>query len=296
MSLFISAELGQLLVSKGAKFVNLFYITLIMVSLACTLSFFLPQDPSSLQILEPLNQSSFPLSRSLRQLMFDLYQSYKESWRVIKQAWKSKGLQVLSFWWAFNMAAMPMVAAYGTSLFEAIHSVSTYNGHVMAATQTVACLSSFTAVPLSRITDQTGGLGYFLGSVLVGSLCMVMAYANSIWIAYAAYVLIIGVTDLLFCLLVVQCAKSISNGQYILVFSFNALGGMIMQAVFQAIIEIIGISVFTLYFILGIHFFIVGLLFALICIAFYCKTRSIVLVPIESSLPTYGTFSVLETS
>lgn len=150
-------------------------------------------------------------------------------------SWHDTGAFLLGRW-AFGTAGFQMIPNYGTSLFDEINPLSNFNGHVIAAAQGAACLAALAAVQMSRVATQTGGLVYSIGSGLVGLLCIVMASSSSLSIAYPIYVVAIGINQLLLCLVYVQCARSLTNGQFILLFSFNTVAGLVIQSALQAIV------------------------------------------------------------
>ncbi|KAJ7571730.1 hypothetical protein O6H91_01G175200 [Diphasiastrum complanatum] len=284
VSFVIAAELGQFLVYKHVPLGDLYNITIVMVGVACLVVFMLPKGPSKRKDKYDILSSSS--SNIGRPFMINLFSSHQRLHEIMRETWKGQGLQLLSFWWAFQIAGTAMVVNYATNVFDAINPLSTYNGHVLAAAQGVACIAALVAVPISNVSVESGSLLFASGSALTGSFCFLMAWSKSLWVAYPAYVINIGVNQLLACLLYVQCAKTLSNGQYALLFSLNTLAGYIVQAMFQAIMETFSLSIFYQFYFLAIHFLSLAIIFALLCLLYSWRTSKISLVgPSQHHLP-----------
>lgn len=127
-----------------------------------------------------------------------------------------------------------MILNYGTNLFDKIDSTTNSYGHIIAASQAAGSLGALAGVKLAPVASQMGGLVYVIGTAASGLCCVIMGWSNTLWVAYPAYVVSIGINQLLLCLIYVQCAKCISNREYVLLFSFNAAAALIVESAIQA--------------------------------------------------------------
>eukprot|EP00250_Pteridium_aquilinum_P035297 c9096_g1_i1 orf=143-1465(-) len=247
MAIFLSAELGQILVLIGISYNNILYISMTTAAITCILAFLLPKEDSQ---------------KDKKQLfVLNLFSKNHGFWSIIKATWSDKRLQLLSIWWASALAGFELSLNYGTALFEAINSTSRYNGHVIAIGTALAVLMALSAVYLKRSLAKLGGFVYIFGSVAYGVLCLWLSYTRTLWMAYVIYIIMLGVEKLLICFLYAQCGSLVKNDRYALMFSFNCGLGQAAQVVIQALIEIAKVDIFGQYIVLGCFFMVVGVLF-----------------------------------
>ncbi|XP_024533258.1 thiamine transporter 1-like [Selaginella moellendorffii] len=268
-SFFIAAELSQLLVSEGVNLIVLLYISTCMVALALVACVFLPVemrhwiDVSSLGDLE-LDWET-PTSSC---------QNFVE---LVKATWSNRSLQLLSLWWAFQLGGTAMIENYGTNLFDAVDPTSIYNGHVIAATQGASCVAALIAVPASRYTSKAGGLLYAGGSGLTWLLCVVLSRSKSLWIVHAAYILCVALNKFLLCILYVQCARFLSHGHFIFLFSLNAVAALLVQSSLQAFVEVLNANLSAQFYYVGNYFLVLTIVFAVLVKAYYQSSNATLL-------------------
>jgi hypothetical protein len=136
--------------------------------------------------------------------------------------------------WVFGTAGFAMILNYGTNLFLKISPDTNTFGHIVAASQGVGSLGALAGVQLAPFAARKGGIVYVVGTCASGLCCIIMGWSSSLWTAYPAYVASIGTNQLLLCLIYVQCAKCLSNREFILLFSLNAAAALIVQSTLQA--------------------------------------------------------------
>lgn len=248
-SLFLSAELGQILVLIGIQYNNILYITMAAATLTCILGLLLPKEQHQRDETQPFLLNIFSQDQGL--------------WSIIKETWNDKRLQLLSVWWAAALAGFELSLNYGTSLFEAIDIESTFNGQVIAVATALGVIVSLTSVYLAKAAAKIGGSVYILGSVTFGALCLGLAYTRTIWVAYLIYVAMVGLEKLMICFVYAQCGGLVKNARYALMFSFNTGLGQLTMVVIQALIEIAKLDIFSEYIALGSYFIVVALLFSI---------------------------------
>ncbi|KAL3698934.1 hypothetical protein R1sor_016956 [Riccia sorocarpa] len=267
VSYMLAAELGQRLVDHGTSLVTLLQISILLVALACLISFFLPREEAKGQDWGLLTPELDPLQ----------HQGLLEK---VQETWRGGNLRLLSFWWVFGTAGFAMIPNYGTSLFDDIDSVANTNGHVLAASQGLACIGALGASYIADVAAQGGGLVFTTGSFFVGSLCILMAWSHTLLVIYPLYVASIGINQLLLCLVYVQAAKSLSNQQFILLFSLNAVVGLLVQSGIQGLIVLLELSITEQFYAFGVYCIAVGVMFWILCYRNYLKTGTIRLVSV----------------
>ncbi|CAM6106699.1 unnamed protein product [Calypogeia fissa] len=270
-SFLVASELGQFLVDGGVSLVLLLRITLAFVALACWMSFLLPGDVSGKK--ETL-------------LGLEQHSEFRGIGGLIRQTWQGRSLRLLSFWWVFGTAGFMMILNYGTSLFDKIDSTSNSYGHIVAASQGAGSLGALAGVKLAPFAAQRGGLVYVIGTATSGLCCLIMGWSATLWVAYPAYVTAIGISQLLLCLIYVQCAKCLSNREFILLFSFNAVAALLVQSTIQAVVEFLQMLIQDQFFVYGGYCLALALVFWFLCHDNYLKTGRVEIVPsTEESTP-----------
>ncbi|EFJ26701.1 hypothetical protein SELMODRAFT_441875 [Selaginella moellendorffii] len=278
---FGASELGQALIHEGISIDVLLYISMSMVALSVLICLVLPRDPQSSQC------SDCPAAprKSKRPPILELLSicRLKGLATVVRETWENPFVQLLSIWWAFDVAGYAMASTYMLNLFEAIDSTSIYSGHVMAATEITNFIAALCAIPLSVLVARDAGIAYYTaGSVLIGVLLLSMPYTATLWVAYPGFIVIVGINRILVCIVHVQCARFLANKEYVLLFSLNTLAGRILQSVFQFVIVMVAPTIFTQYYILGSSFLAMAAAFFLLSLY---KTRNLK----DSADPYYQT-------
>ncbi|KAI5079725.1 hypothetical protein GOP47_0005204 [Adiantum capillus-veneris] len=261
MALFVSSELGQILVLIGKPLNSLLYISMGSASIVCILSFMLPKEQS--------------VNAGRPHFVLNIFSTDQGFWSIIRETWADKRLQLLSLWWAFALAGLELTLNYGTNLFEAIDSASTYNGQALAVGTAVAVLTALSSVYLKKPMAKLGGFLYIIGSLIYGSMSLGLAYSNTIWSAYVLYVLMLGLEKLLICFVYAQCGSLVKNDRYALMFSFNCGVGQAVMAVLQAVLEIAEVDVRGLYKVLGCYFFGIAFFFSILYGVYVWKVRRV---------------------
>ncbi|KAG6550828.1 hypothetical protein Mapa_007624 [Marchantia paleacea] len=88
----------------------------------------------------------------------------------------------------------------------------------------------------------------------------------------------LAAAQLLLCLVYVQAAKSLSNQQFILLFSLNAVAGLLVQSGIQGVVVILQLSITKQFYVFGGYCMAVGVVFWIFCFRNYVKTGTVKLV------------------
>ncbi|MCO5591160.1 hypothetical protein L7F22_045141 [Adiantum nelumboides] len=169
-------------------------------------------------------------------LVLNIFSGDQGFWSIIRETWADKRLQLLSIWWVFALAGIDLTLNYATTLFEAIDSASTYNGQALAIGTAVAVLTALSSVYIKKPVINLGGFFYIIGSVIYGAISLGLAYSETIWLAYALYILMLGIEKLLICFVYAQSGSLVKNDRYALMFSFNCGLSHAATAVLQALL------------------------------------------------------------
>lgn len=267
-AIFISSELGQILVLIGVSYNNILYITIASAVVNCIVVFLLPKEEG----------------RQQRQhFMLNFFSRDQGFWSIIKETWTDKRLQLLSFWWAFGLAGFELSLNYGTVLFEAIDSSSTYNGQVIALGTALAVVVALSSVYLKRPVAKLGGFIYIFGSLAYGAFCLKLAYTRALWVAYVIYIIMLGIEKLMICFVYAQCGSLIKNDRYALVFSFNSGLGQAIMAILQAIIEAAKMDIVAQYKVLGSFFLVFAVVFSIPYGVYVWKTQKVQIISLDDS-------------
>lgn len=266
---FVAAELGQFLVNGGVSLVILLRVTLAFVTVACCVSFLLPRDEleSQGEIL------------GIEQLGLEQRRRFKGVGELIRETWGGRSLRLLSFWWVFGTAGFAMILNYGTNLFDKIDPTTNTYGHIVAFSQGAGSLGALVGVKLAPFAARSGGMVYVIGTTASGLCCIIMGWSNTLWVAYPAYVASIGTNQLLLCLIYVQCAKCLSNREFILLFSFNAVAALLVQSAIQAGIKFLELLISDQFCVYGGYCIALALAFWFLCHLNYLKTGRVEIVP-----------------
>lgn len=135
----------------------------------------------------------------------------------------------------------------------------------MAISQAAGGLGSYSAVYMEDFATKSGLFIYILGSALMGIICMSMGVYVNIWASYLLYIMITGIYQTLSCLVSVRCSRLLSNGQFILLFSINNFAGLLIETLIQAIIEVLGLSIFSQFIFFAGFFFLSTAMFIGFC-------------------------------
>ncbi|KAG0477141.1 hypothetical protein HPP92_013982 [Vanilla planifolia] len=175
--------------------------------------------------------------QSPKSSFIDFSAEKQEGWiSLLKATWNHKTLRILSIWWAVAYAGFSLIQNYGTNLFDAIDSKSKFNGHILAASQAAGSFGAHYAVYIETLASKSGLKMYVLGMVLIGILCLCMGLFRNIWSGYLTYVAICGIYQTLACLVTARCGRLLSNGQFILLFSVNTFGGLLLKHCFRQLL------------------------------------------------------------
>ncbi|KAI5079720.1 hypothetical protein GOP47_0005199 [Adiantum capillus-veneris] len=270
-ALFISSELGQILVLVGTPLNDILHVTIVSTVIRCILAFMLPKKQIEIE-----EKPQFVLS---------FISKDQGLWSVLKETWADKCLQLLSIWWAFALAGLDLTLNYGPNLIETLDSASTYNGQALAIGTGLSIIVAFSSVHLREAVAKLGGFLYIGGSLVYGVLCLGFAYSQTVWLAYVLYIIMLGVEKLLLCFLYAQCGSLVKNDRYALMFSFNCGLSQAVQVVVQALLEIAGVDIVGLYKAFGYYFLGIAFLFSILYGIYMWKARKVAIVSLEEETP-----------
>uniref|UniRef100_A0A3P9IL24 Solute carrier family 19 member 3b n=1 Tax=Oryzias latipes TaxID=8090 RepID=A0A3P9IL24_ORYLA len=276
------ASLGQMLVSlAGLDYFYINAITLGIVSVGFLTSFLLPMPKRSMFFKVEKAVRSQPKSEgkpgdyTLDQQVMDKDGTSSEAEKIEVNVLKSslvllyRSLIYWSLWWALATAGYVQIFNYIQLMWDHIEpsaTASIYNGGVEAACSIVGAAAAF-AVGFIKVTWAVWGelaLGVFSG-VGAGAVFL-MAFTNTIWVCYAAYVVFKSCYMFLITITTFQIASNLSMECYALTFGINSFVALSLQTIITAIVvdeAVLGLDIVTQFTIYGSYYAAISLLFLL---------------------------------
>uniref|UniRef100_A0A3P9KWD0 Solute carrier family 19 member 3b n=1 Tax=Oryzias latipes TaxID=8090 RepID=A0A3P9KWD0_ORYLA len=176
-----------------------------------------------------------------------------------------------SLWWALATAGYVQVFNYIQLMWDHIEpsaTASIYNGGVEAVPSVcVSGAAAAFAVGFIKVTWAVWGelaLGVFSG-VGAGAVFL-MAFTNTIWVCYAAYVVFKSCYMFLITITTFQIASNLSMECYALTFGINSFVALSLQTIITAIVvdeAVLGLDIVTQFTIYGSYYAAISLLFLL---------------------------------
>lgn len=283
---FLSGLLGQLLVwSHLMDFRQLNYISLISVSVATAVSFFLPWVSSTVYFHRDVPAEFLPVTEDAlseecftsqleEQTKPSLWRKFQAASEYVKKDFISSfsNLYILkwSIWWALGTCGNFQVGNYIQPLWEEILPMSNttetelLNGGVEAVTTLTGAVLAFVLGFLHLNWSLLGEGVLSVISLLDAGVLYWMATTDDIWVAYSGYLVFRALYQMMITVASFEVARNISQNSYGLVFGFNTFLALTFQTILTTVVaDSVGLALpprdqFVVY---SVCFLVVGVMF-----------------------------------
>ncbi|EHB18165.1 Thiamine transporter 2 [Heterocephalus glaber] len=300
----VASVLAQLLVSlANLSYFYLHVMSLISVSVAFTLSLFLPMPKKSMffhakpskEVLpkplgmdaalgeaqedhETVQQKSHSISGNPERSQLGsqktenvVLKNFVQWFQDLKECYSSKRLFYWSLWWAFSTAGFNQVLNYIQILWDhkaPSQDSSIYNGAVEAIATFGGALAAFAVGHVKVAWDLLGELALAIFSIISAGSLFLMHYTPSIWVSYTGYLIFKSSYMLLITVAVFQIAINLSVERYALVFGINTFTALVIQTIMTMIV----VDPRGLNLAISIQFLVYGSYFAVIAGIFLMRS------------------------
>ncbi|XP_061484279.1 thiamine transporter 1 isoform X2 [Rhineura floridana] len=250
---------GQILVSVAHwSLFSLNVISLISVSVAFAMAWFLPMPQKSLFFHHPPNTQEEKV---------DILKVIKELWQDFLQCYSSRPLLCWSVWWALSTCGYFQIINYAQGLWEMVlpsQSSEIYNGGVEAASTLLGAVAVFVAGHIKTSWATWGEIALAMFSLFIAAAVYIMDTVRNIWVCYASYIAFRIVYMLLITIATFQIAKNLSVERYALVFGVNTFVALALQTMLTLIVvdaKGLGLDIFTQFMIYAAYFAAISVMF-----------------------------------
>lgn len=155
-------------------------------------------------------------------------------WLHFLQAYSNKTVLVWSIWWSLAMGGFLQIQSYVQLLWQDIDPKQEYfyNGGVEAALTLLGAISCLIAGAISSEKFEKFDMWILtFCSLLEGVFIVVSSQSNSIWLAYAMYILFGVVYMFMITLASATVAKNLADDSFALIFGINTLLALVIQTI-----------------------------------------------------------------
>lgn len=298
----VGSIIGQMMVSLGNwSLFSLNVVTLICVSIAFVISWFLPMPKKSLFFHQKIKQgislqdgfveaveSNMPLNGDAKYTdSTQVEQRHSEGfldalrnlWLDFQQCYSSGPLLSWSVWWALATCGYLQILNYAQGLWEDVLPSQTspiYNGIVEAVSTMLGAVAAF-AVGFIKISwNVWGELALAMFSLIIAAAMYIMDTSKNIWVCYASYVAFRCLYMLLITIATFCIAANLSVERYALVFGVNTFIALLLQTLLTLIVadsSVLGLDIYTQFLIYATYFAAIAVIFFISGICKVVKQR-----------------------
>lgn len=164
---------------------------------------------------------------------FSWTRARKLLWNHFLQAYSNKTVLVWSIWWSLAMGGFLQIQSYVQLLWQDIdpHQENFFNGGVEATLTLFGAISCLIAGVISSEKFEKFDMWILtFCSLLEGSFIMISSQTNSVWVAYAMYILFGVVYMFMITLASATVAKNLADDSFALIFGINTLFALVIQS------------------------------------------------------------------
>ncbi|XP_026014184.1 thiamine transporter 1 [Astatotilapia calliptera] len=182
------------------------------------------------------------------------------------QCYRCRTLLAWSLWWALATCGYFQIINYSQPLWEHILPSKEniiYNGYVETLSTLLGALAALLVGCLPVTWALWGELALCVLSLLM-AVCVFVMNTEHIWLSYSFYILFRTTYMLLITVATYQVVASLNMQRYALVFGVNTFVALLLQSLLTLVVvdsSVLGLKVFTQFFIYGAYFAVISAIF-----------------------------------
>lgn len=286
----VGSVTGQMMVSLGNwSLFSLNVVTLICVSIAFVISWFLPMPKKSLFFHQKIKKG-IPLPSNPEEVdeskiflngdanptgTVQVQERHAEGfldvlrslWLDFRQCYSSGPLVSWSVWWALATCGYLQILNYAQGLWEEVLPSQTspiYNGMVEAISTMLGAVAAFAVGFINISWNAWGELALAVSSLIIAVAMYIMDTVRNIWVCYASYVVFRCLYMLLITIATFCIAANLSMERYALVFGVNTFIALLLQTLLTLIVvdsNVLGLDISTQFLIYASYFAAIAVIF-----------------------------------